>query len=327
MKPRLAILLPLIAGAVACGGAPAATATDRPSARATTTPTPAPNASRATAVYLAAVAVLPETLGPDVAAYNSTCSVSLTSSTCLKTLEQFGSDMDGFRGSLASLAVPSPFHSGDTALKKALADLVGSLATLISAIDDGDPGVVADSSGAVSAEGEIFPAMGVIATEQQSTPSAAFAAPDHTFSAVIPRGWTDVTSDADLLAAHRLTGADLVAIQWDYLGATAGLTVAYVSVQEVTPPLSQAGIAPYLKAVVGGVTLLTQPAAFALDGASGLFDNTRAPSQGNEYEAQDMVINHAGRTFEIDLTVLQSAFPHELPGFNSLMNSWRWTAA
>ncbi len=325
MARRLAIVPLLIAVVVACGAAPSATVTDHSTAHTTATPTP--NKATVTAVYLAAVAVLPETLGPDVAAYNSTCSVSVTSSACVKTLEQFGSDMDAFRGTLASLVVPSPFHAGDTALKKALADLVGSLATLITAISDGDPGAVSDSGGAVSAEAEIFPAMGIIAHEQQSTPSAAFATEDHTFSVVIPTGWSDVTSDANLLATHRLTGADLVAVQWDYLGPTDGLTVAYLSVQEVTPPLSVAGIAPYLKTVVGGVKLLTQPAAFTVDGARGLFDNTRAPSQGNEYEAQDMVVDHAGRTFEIDLTVLQSAFSQELPGFDTLMNSWRWTVA
>jgi len=325
MVRRFAIVALLVAALVACDAAPTPAVTDRPTAR--TSATPAPDVSRAIAAYLAAVAVLPETLGPDVAAYNATCSASVTSTACLKTLEQFGSDMDGFRGTLASLVIPSPFHAGDAALKKALADFVGSLATLITAISDGDPGVVGDAGGTVSAEGELFPALGVIAQEQQSTPSVSFATADHTFSAVIPAGWTDVTSDADLLATHRLTGADLVVLQWDYLGATDGLTVAYISVQEVTPPLPASGIAPYLKTVVGGVTLLTQPAAFALDGARGLYDNTRAPSQGNEYEAQDMVVDHDGRTFEIDLTVLQSAFPRELAGFDSLMNSWRWTSA
>ncbi len=325
MQRRLAIATLITTVIVACGETPRPAATGHSTTHESATPTTVP--SSAIAMYLAAVADLPETLGPDVASYNSTCSVNVTSTACVKTLEQFGTDMDAFRGTLAPLVVPPQFRTGDTALKKALADLVGSLATLITAISAGDPGVESDAGGTVSAESEIFPALGIVANEQQSTPGAAFATADHSFSVVIPKGWSDVTGDANLLATHRLTGADLVAVQWDYLGPTAGLTVAYVSVQEVTPPLSAAGIEPYLKTVVGGVTLLTQPAVFIVDGAHGLFDNTRAPSQGNEYEAQDMVVDHAGRTFEIDLTVLQSAFASELPGFDSLMNSWRWTAA
>ena len=327
MTRRIAIVPLLAAVMVACGGGPPPPVTGHSATQSSATQSPQPTSANAIAMYLATVANLPETLGPDVASYNSMCSVNVTSSGCVTTLEQFGSDMDGFRGTLAPLVVPLPFRAGDAALKKALADLVGSLATLITAIRAGDTGVESDAGATVSAEGEIFPAMGIVANEQRNLPGARFATPDHTFSVDIPTGWSDVTSDASLLATHRLTGADLVAVQWDYLGPTAGLTVAYVSVQEVTPPLSSAGIAPYLKTIVGGVTLLTQPGVFTLDGARGLYDNTRAPSQGNEYEAQDMVVDHAGRTFEIDLTVLQSAFPSELPSFNSLMNSWRWTAA
>lgn len=136
-----------------------------------------------------------------------------------------------------------------------------------------------------------------------------------------------MTGDASLLASHHLTGAELAAIQWDYLGATEGINVAYVSVQQVTPALTQGQITPYLKTVVGGVTLLTEPAAFTLDGSSGLFDTSATTNQGVEYEAQDMVVDHGGRTFEIALTVLRTAFPQELTGFNAIMNAWRWAAA
>jgi hypothetical protein len=218
------------------------------------------------------------------------------------------------------------FRTGDTALRKALADLVGALATLVVAIDNNSAGVADDADGAVSAEGEIFPALGIIAKEQESIPSTAFTSADSAFSTVLPEGWSNVAGDAALLASHHLTGALLVAIQWDYLSATEGINVAYASVQQVTPALTQQQIVPYLKTVVGGVTLLTAPAAFTLDGSDGLFDTSVTTSQGIQYEAQDMVINHGGRTFEIVLTVLRTAFPEELIGFNALMNAWRWSA-
>ncbi len=72
------------------------------------------------------------------------------------------------------------------------------------------------------------------------------------------------------------------------------------------------------------MTLLTEPAAFTLDGSNGLFDTSSTTVSGVAYEAQDMVINHGGQTFEIVLTVLRSAFPQELTGFNAIMESWRW---
>jgi hypothetical protein len=280
----------------------------------------------AQAAYLAAVEPLPDLIGPDVAAYNEQCSATLTTAACVQALEQFGSDMDGFLSALPHVVVPTVFRTGDTALRKALADLVGALATLVVAIDNNSAGVADDADGAVSAEGEIFPALGIIAKEQESIPSTAFTSADSAFSTVLPEGWSNVAGDAALLASHHLTGALLVAIQWDYLSATEGINVAYASVQQVTPALTQQQIVPYLKTVVGGVTLLTAPAAFTLDGSDGLFDTSVTTSQGIQYEAQDMVINHGGRTFEIVLTVLRTAFPEELIGFNALMNAWRWSA-
>ena len=281
----------------------------------------------AQAAYLAVVEPLPDLIGPDVAGYNTHCSANLSTVTCVQALEQFGSDMDGFLSSLPDVAVPEAFQTGNEALKKALADLVGTLATLVVAINANSPGVEDDANGAVSAEGEIFPALGIIAKEQELIPATMYVAADHTFSTTLPQGWSNVTGDASLLASHHLTGAELAAIQWDYLGATEGINVAYVSVQQVTPALTQGQITPYLKTVVGGVTLLTEPAAFTLDGSSGLFDTSATTNQGVEYEAQDMVVDHGGRTFEIALTVLRTAFPQELTGFNAIMNAWRWAAA
>jgi hypothetical protein len=305
----------------ACGSAPLPALTGVSSTSSPAAPT------TAQAAYLAAAEPLPDLLGPDVAAYNAHCSVKLTTAACVQALEQFGSDMDGFLSALADVIVPPMFQTGNTALKKALADLVGTLAALIAAINAKSPGVEDDAGGAVSAEGEIFPALGIIAREQESIPMTALIAADRTFSTVLPKGWSNVTGNASLLAASHLSGAALVAIQWDYLGATAGITVAYVSVKQVTPALTQKQIAPYLKTVVGGVTLLTQSAAFMLDGSNGLFNTTSTSSQGNEYEAQDMVIDHVGRTFEIVLTVLRAAFSEELTGFDAIMGAWRWAAA
>jgi hypothetical protein len=319
---RLVPILLFGAALAACASTPAPADTDAPA-----TPTPAAQITSQEAAYLAAIEPLPNLLGPDVAAYNTECSANLATSACLQTLDQFGSDMDGFLSSLPNVVVPAVFQTGNTALKKALADLVGTLATLVVAINDNSPGVEDDAGGAVSAEGEIFPALGVIADEQKSIPATTFTSADHTFSTTLPTGWSNVTGDTSLLTAHHLTGAEFVAIQWDYLSASAGITVAYVSAQEVTPPLTEAQIAPYLKTVVGGVTLLTRPAKFTLDGSDGLFDTSSATNAGNEYEAQDMVIDHGGKTFEIVITVLRSAFPQELVGFNAIMNAWRWTAS
>jgi len=277
----------------------------------------------AQAAYLAVVEPLPDLIGPDVAAYNTQCA-NLATAACVQALEQFGSDMDGFLSALPSADIPAVFQAGNTALRKALADLVGTLATLIVAINSNAAAVEDDAGGAVSAEGEIFPALGLIAREQESIPSTTFTATDQTFSTTLPEGWSNVTGNASLLASHHLTGAELVAIQWDYLSATAGINVAYDSVQQITPALTQAQIAPYLKTVVGGVTLLTEPAAFTLDGSNGLFDTSSTTVSGVAYEAQDMVINHGGQTFEIVLTVLRSAFAQELTGFNAIMESWRW---
>ncbi len=191
----------------------------------------------AEAAYLAVVEPLPDLIGPDVAAYNMHCA-NLATAACVQALEQFGSDMDGFLAALPSANIPAVFQAGNTALRKALADLVGTLATLIVAINSNAAAVEDDAGGAVSAEGEIFPALELIAKEQESIPSTTFTAPDQTFSTTLPEGWSNVTGNASLLASHHLTGAELVAIQWDYLSATAGINVAYDSVQQITPALT-----------------------------------------------------------------------------------------
>jgi hypothetical protein len=321
---RLSTALLLAMAVAGCGGA-ASVGTSHPTP--SSTPAAPQDQSAEQAAYLAAVVPLPDLLGPDVHAYNTTCSDTLTTASCLTTLTQFGNDMDGILTTIAALHVPALFEPGDAALRKALADLAGGIATLIAAITAKSPGVDDDAQGTVQAEAEVFPALGLITKEQAAVPASAFMPVDHTFSIVLAKGWSNVTGETALLAAHHLTGAELVAMQWDYLGPTEGIAVAYTSVQQVTPPLAEAHLSGYLTTVVGGVKLLTQPAKFTLDGSDGLFDTTSATNAGNDYVVQDMVINHGGHTFEIVLTVLASAFNAELAGFNATMNAWRWPAA
>src|SRR5580692_3080329 len=76
----------------------------------------------AQAAYLAVVEPLPDLIGPDVAAYNTHCA-NLATAVCVQALEQFGSDMDGFLSALPSADIPAVFEAGNTALRKALADL------------------------------------------------------------------------------------------------------------------------------------------------------------------------------------------------------------
>jgi hypothetical protein len=134
----------LLLGAVftACASAPAQAPTRAP------VPSSPATQTAAQAAYLAVVEPLPDLIGPDVAAYNTHCA-NLATAVCVQALEQFGSDMDGFLSALPSVAVPAAFQAGNTALRKALADLVGTLATHKVAINKNTAAVEDDARGAV----------------------------------------------------------------------------------------------------------------------------------------------------------------------------------
>ena len=164
----------------------------------------------------------------------------------------------------------------------------------------------------------------VAATE---TPTARVQAPG--FSAAVPHGWSDHTSDQQAVDSVGASGG----LQALFMAPPTGIVSnEHIDVTTVAQPVPDDQLASYLESVAqNGATSVTTPQPFNLDGASGLFvtynltASASPPAQPPVLKVQDMLINHAGQTYEIVLNTALANFDAQLQSLQSVLSSWKWS--
>lgn len=148
------------------------------------------------------------------------------------------------------------------------------------------------------------------------------------FTAAVPRGWSDRTSDQHAVDEAGVSGG----LQALFMAPPNGtVSNEHIDVTTVAQPVPDDQLAAYLESVAqNGATSVTSPQPFNLDGASGLFVTynltTSAAAQQIVLKVQDMLINHKGQTYEIVLNTAMANFDAQLPALQSVLSSWKWSS-
>jgi hypothetical protein len=162
------------------------------------------------------------------------------------------------------------------------------------------------------------------ATPTTSPGSARFVS--STFTTVIPPGWTDKTKDQAAVTSVNAGGTVLMLL---YAPPTsAGLGNEHIDVSTVAQPVPDDQLGAYLSSAgQNGATNVSQSEPFDLDGNTGVFVTYDLKSSNAvPLEAQDMVVNHGGNTYDIVLNTAQADFAAQLPALQRVLSGWRWAS-
>ena len=178
--------------------------------------------------------------------------------------------------------------------------------------------------------------VGACGSAQTSPPAATAAATDTPgarvqasgFTCAVPKGWTDHTTDQQAVESVGASGGLQMLLIAPLTGAVSN---EHIDVTTVAQPVPDDQLAAYLQSVAqNGATSVTTPQPFNLAGASGLFvtynltASATPPAQPAVLKVQDMLINHAGQTYEIVLNTALANFDAQLQSLQSVLSSWQW---
>jgi hypothetical protein len=161
------------------------------------------------------------------------------------------------------------------------------------------------------------------ASPSATTPSSTLGTlTTQNFSTIIPRAWTNETSNQSAVARINASGTMQM-----LLFAPTTTTDEHIDVTVAAQPVPDDQVASYLQSVSqNGATNLSQPQPFAIDGATGVYITYEVMTKtGGTNQEQDMIVNHGGNTFDIVLNAAQTRFNLLLPGLQQVLSAWKWT--
>ncbi len=161
------------------------------------------------------------------------------------------------------------------------------------------------------------------ASGSPSASTSLFTATD--FTASIPSGWSDQTTNEGAVTAVSVSGTVLM-----LLIAPPSFTDRvneHIDVSIVQQTVPNDAVSSYLETVAQhGATNLSPVEPFNLDNTAGLFITYDLTATGAMNKAQDMVVNHNNNTYDIVLNTSATDFDQQLPALQQVLNTWKWTA-
>jgi hypothetical protein len=148
------------------------------------------------------------------------------------------------------------------------------------------------------------------------------------FTTVVPAGWSDKVGDATEVGKFSANGKVEMLVEEGPPGQVQqniNDVTANINVLLLASAVPDDQVATYLQSVSNnGATNLSAPQSFTIDGSTGQFITYDRDIQGTPGESQDMIINHAGSTFDIVLNTSQVAFAKQQPGLQAVLAVWHW---
>jgi hypothetical protein len=145
------------------------------------------------------------------------------------------------------------------------------------------------------------------------------------FTASIPSGWSDQTTNESAVTAVSVSGTVLM-----LLIAPPSFTDRvneHIDVSIVQQTVPNDALSSYLEtAAQHGATNLSPVEPFNLDHTAGLFITYDLTAGGAMNKAEDMVVNHNNNTYDIVLNTSAADFDQQLPALQQVLNTWKWTA-
>jgi hypothetical protein len=150
------------------------------------------------------------------------------------------------------------------------------------------------------------------------------------FATIVPAGWNSKIGDATEVAKFSSNGRVEFLIEQPPPGTVqqnVNDVTANINVLLLSSPVPDDQVATYLQSVSNnGATNLSSPQPFTIDGSTGQRITYDRDIQGTPGESQDMVINHAGSTYDIVLNTSQFAFRQQQSSLGAVLSAWRWTS-
>ena len=169
---------------------------------------------------------------------------------------------------------------------------------------------------------------GASSTPAQSQTSAPSSLRTVAFNARIPAGWSDITSSRAAAGLVHLAGTLLLLLEAApappvYAGVND--VEANIAVVRLDQAMQPAQLPSYLSSVTAyGAVQVSSPLPITVDGAAGTFVTYQSSAGGTPVESEDIAVNQAGATYEVELTTSRYAFTSHVGALLSLLASWEW---
>jgi hypothetical protein len=164
------------------------------------------------------------------------------------------------------------------------------------------------------------------APQAHRAPSTPFATTR--FTTTVPAGWSDDSGDQALAERLGISDSLLMLIDAPPPGAVqSGVNdlTANIIVTVVTQPVADGQLPQYLQSVkAAGAMDLSSTQTFMLDGVAGVYITYDRVISGTPAMTQDMTVNQAGSTFDIQFNASRWAFPAQVSALHEILDSWMW---
>jgi hypothetical protein len=169
---------------------------------------------------------------------------------------------------------------------------------------------------------------GTVTARPTATALAGGSVSTAMFSTAVPRAWNNRTTDAVEVAKVGGNGRVEFLIEQAPPGQpkpNVNDVTASIEVLLLSPAVPDDQVVTYLQSISNnGATNLSIPQPFTIDGATGQFITYDRDIQGTAGESQELMVNHAGQTFDIILNTSQFAFRQQQAGLQAVLAAWRW---
>lgn len=167
-----------------------------------------------------------------------------------------------------------------------------------------------------------------VAPTASSSPLTGTPLSTDKFSTIIPAGWSNKLNDPTEVQKFSGNGTVEMLIEEGppgQLQQNINDVTANINVLLLASAVPDDQVATYLQSVSSnGATNLSSAQSFTIDGSTGQFITYDRDIQGTPGESQDMIINHAGSTYDIVLNTSQFAFTQQQSGIQAVLTAWRW---
>ena len=171
-----------------------------------------------------------------------------------------------------------------------------------------------------------LPLAGCAANPAPSSTPVALRSVD--FEAEIPAGWVDVTSNRTAAGMVRPAGTLLLLLEApppEPVYAGVNDVEAVIAVTRLGFTMPEAQFPGYLQSVaLHGASAVSAPLPVSVGGTAATYVTYQSSLGGTPGETEDIAVDSAGATYEIELNTSRFAFAAQAGALRGLLASWRW---
>ena len=151
------------------------------------------------------------------------------------------------------------------------------------------------------------------------------------FTLSVPHGWSDMTSNPQIVTAVKPDGDLLLLLEGPPptpVVRGANDVTGVIAVTEPKSPIASSDVVEYLRSVTShGATGVTDPVPAQVGPTSATSVTYQTTYDGTPIQIKDVLVSHGGAMYEIELITSQVAFASEEVVFDRALSSgWTWVS-